>query len=120
MQPRYRLAIGNMRVDLSEVAFRPGTTDVTASVGIGNLTVDVPSGPTVSVSAHSGLGDVEVFGQRNGGFSTDRIVPSSGVPGGVTTSPRSAGTASTSASRPHIVINAQTGVGEVQVVRVSP
>lgn len=47
--PRYRLAIGNIRVDLSDVAFRPGTTDVTASVGIGTLTVDVPTGPTVSV-----------------------------------------------------------------------
>ena len=120
VQARYRLAIGNMRVDLSEVAFRPGTTDVTASVGIGNLVVDVPTGPTVSVSAHSGLGDVQVFGQGNSGFSTDRIVQSTGVPGGVTSRPDSSRTASNSASRSHIVIDAQAGVGAVQVVRVSP
>jgi phage shock protein PspC (stress-responsive transcriptional regulator) len=118
--PRYRLAIGHMRVDLSQVAFRPGTTDVTASVGIGSLTVDVPTGPTVSVSAHSGLGDVQVFGQGNGGFSTDRVAQSTGVPDGVTVQPDGSRTASTSATRPHIVIDAQAGVGEVRVVRVSP
>ena len=107
--PRYRLAIGSMRVDLSDVDFRPGTTDVTASVGIGNLVVELPPGPTVSVTAHSGLGEVQVFGQGNGGFATNRVMQASGT---------ASATSSNATNRPHVVINAQTGVGEVQVIRV--
>jgi phage shock protein PspC (stress-responsive transcriptional regulator) len=105
---RYRLAIGNMQVDLGDVAFKPGTTHVTASVGIGNLVVDLPPGTSVSVSAHSGLGDVNVFGQNQGGFSTQRTVQLA-APVRSQTSSNNAG--------PHIVLDAQAGVGHVQVVR---
>jgi phage shock protein PspC (stress-responsive transcriptional regulator) len=72
----YRLAVGNLNVDLSGVVFRTGTTHVTASVGVGRLIVEVPPGPTVSVVAHSGLGAVEVFGQSNGGLSTVQSIQS--------------------------------------------
>jgi phage shock protein PspC (stress-responsive transcriptional regulator) len=113
--PRYRLAIGTMRVDLSDVDFRAGTTDVTASVGIGNLVVELPPGPTVSVTAHSGLGEVQVFGQDSGGFATNRIMQTEGT--AVSGSLGSA-TSGNATNRSHIVINAQTGVGEVQVIRV--
>jgi len=104
LAPSYRLAVGNLNVDLSDVAFRAGTTHVTASVGIGRLTVEVPPGPTVSVVAHSGLGDVQVFGQNNGGLSTVGTMQSPG-----------AGTG----SRAHVVIDADAGVGQVQVVRTA-
>jgi phage shock protein PspC (stress-responsive transcriptional regulator) len=134
--PRYRLAIGTMEVDLSHVTFGPGTTQVTASVGIGNLVVDLPRGTAVSVAAHSGLGDVQVFGQNEGGFSTSQTMQESAT--SVTTSATaSTGTASTgtaspasaspgsggsvqSANAPRIVLDAQTGVGHVQVIRVGP
>jgi hypothetical protein len=98
----YRLAVGNLNVDLSNVAFRRGTTHVTASVGIGHLIVEVPPGPTVSVVAHSGLGDVQVFGQNNGGLSTVQTVQSDGAGSG---------------TRSHLVLDADAGVGQVQVVR---
>jgi phage shock protein PspC (stress-responsive transcriptional regulator) len=104
LQPNYRLAMGNLTVDLSAVPFGVGTTHVTASVGIGRLTVDVPPGPTVSVVAHSGLGDVQVFGQGNGGLSTVQTVQSGGAG---------------SQSRRHVVIDADVGVGQVQVVRTA-
>jgi phage shock protein PspC (stress-responsive transcriptional regulator) len=109
---RYRLAIGNMRVDLSDVAFRPGTTHVTATVGIGNLVVEIPDGTAVSVSAHSGMGMVQVFGQDETGFSTSRVTRVAGPQGaaGVTETGNSANT-------PRLVLDAQTGVGKVQVVR---
>jgi predicted membrane protein len=107
--PRYRLAIGNMQVDLSNVTFRPGTTHVTASVGIGNLVVDLPSGTAVSVSAHSGLGDVQVFGQNDGGFGPRRVMQSAGSTTSVTVG-----------TGPRIVLDAQTGVGHVQVIRIGP
>jgi len=105
--PRYRLAIGNMQVDLRQVDFRPGTTHVTATVGIGNLEVDVPPGASVSVAAHSGLGSVQVFGQSEGGFSMSQT---KSVPG----TPTNAGAA------PRIVLDAETGVGKVQVIRSGP
>jgi phage shock protein PspC (stress-responsive transcriptional regulator) len=98
----YRLAVGNLNVDLSDVPFRTGTTHVTASVGVGRLIVEVPPGPTVTVVAHSGLGDVEVFGQSNGGLSTVQSVQS-GATG----------------SRTRLVLDADAGVGQVQVVRTS-
>jgi phage shock protein PspC (stress-responsive transcriptional regulator) len=102
--PNYRLAMGRLNVDLSDVPFRVGTTHVTASVGIGKLTVEVPAGSTVSVVAHSGLGAVDVFGQQNGGLSTVQTMVSNG------TGP---------ATRRHIVLNADAGVGQVTVVRTA-
>ncbi len=105
LQRDYRLAVGNLTVDLSGVHFRSGTTHVTASVGVGRLVVDVPPGPVVSVVAHSGLGDVQVFGRDNGGLSTVQSMQSGGS--------GSAGT------RDHVVLDADAGVGQVQVVRTA-
>jgi hypothetical protein len=105
--PRYRLAIGNMEVDLRNVDFGPGTTHVTATVGIGHLVVRLPAGATVSVSAHSGAGDVQVFGQDQSGFSTSQTRE---VPGTATV-----GTVGTAG--PRIVLDAEAGVGQVQVTR---
>jgi phage shock protein PspC (stress-responsive transcriptional regulator) len=102
----YRLAIGNMTVDLREVTFRPGTTHLTATVGIGHLVVEVPTGTAVSVSAHSGLGDVQVFGVNTGGYSTHQ-------------SAQLSGTRSDPAMAAHLVLDAETGVGQVQVLRSS-
>jgi len=102
---RYRLAIGNLVVDLRNVDFRSGTTHVTATVGIGHVLVEVPPGPTVSVTAHSGMGDVQIFGQDFGGVGTRRSVqmPGSAAHGG----------------QVRISLDAEAGVGQVQVVRSS-
>jgi phage shock protein PspC (stress-responsive transcriptional regulator) len=123
--PRYRLAIGNMNVDLSDVAFGPGTTRITASVGIGNLVVDLPPHTTVSVDAHSGLGVVNVFGQGDGGFSPGRTVQSPAPPGspgspGLPESTPTGVTTTSTTAVPHIVLDAQAGVGHVQIIRASP
>jgi phage shock protein PspC (stress-responsive transcriptional regulator) len=115
LAPNYRLAIGNLTVDLSDMTFRSGTTHVTASVGIGRLLVEVPPGPTVSVVAHSGLGDVEVFGQNNSGLSTVQTMQSVGQ--SVGQSPGQSPGARTG-SRSHVVIDADAGIGKVQVVRM--
>lgn len=104
LAPRYRLAVGNMVVDLRDVPFGQGTTHVTATVGIGHLVVEIPPGPSVSVTAHSGMGDVQVFGQDDGGISSGRTMHVTGVGNG-------------SSPAPHIVLDAETGVGQVQVTR---
>ena len=97
--------MGNLTVDLTAVPLRAGTTRLTTSVGIGRLLVEVPPGPTVSVVAHSGLGDVQVFGQDNSGLSTVQTMEAGG---------------SGTGARDHLVLTADAGVGQVQVVRVAP
>jgi predicted membrane protein len=104
LQPNYQLAVGNLNVDLSNVAFPTGTTRVTTSVGVGRLVVEVPPGVTVSVVAHSGLGEVQVFGQNDGGLSTAQTIQAGGTGQG---------------ARRHIVLDADTGVGQVQVIRTA-
>ena len=58
VQRFYRTSIGDMTVDLREVAFPDSTVRVTASVAVGHLTVEVPPGVVVDVTAHAGVGDV--------------------------------------------------------------
>lgn len=58
VQRYYRTSIGNMTVDLRDVQFGTATVHVTASVAVGQLTVEVPPGVVVDVSAHSGVGTV--------------------------------------------------------------
>jgi hypothetical protein len=105
LHSKYRLAVGNLVVDLRGVGLPAGTRHVTASVGIGHLLVELPAGPTVSVDAHSGMGNVQIFGDSSFGD--------------VSTSRTAAATAGSPGDRAHLVLDAQTGVGEVQVVRAS-
>src|SRR5437879_2942935 len=39
----YHLGVGNLRVDLSDLELRPGTTRLDATVGVGHLLVRVPA-----------------------------------------------------------------------------
>jgi len=131
---QYRLAIGNLTVDLRNVVFPAGTTHVTATVGIGHVEVDIPPGPSVSVTAHSGVGHVQVFGQNDSGFSAGQAVSSDGALGSPDNSartansgataptgatPNSGGTAATGTlgNASHIVLDVEAGVGQVQVTR---
>jgi len=101
----YRTAIGAMTVDLRQVSFPSHPTSVTASVGIGRLLVEVPPGVSVSLSAHSGMGNV-VYGP--GGQSVFvGPVGSTGTLFGV-------------ATRPQLILDADVGIGQVQLVRAAP
>jgi hypothetical protein len=70
----FELGVGNLTVDLSELAWEAGTDPdrgtIEAHVGIGQLVVVAPdagSVPCVSVEAEAGLGQVAVFGAERGG-----------------------------------------------------
>ena len=41
-----------------------------ARVGVGELVVELPDGVSVEVVASSGLGEVQVLGQQEGGFGS--------------------------------------------------
>jgi hypothetical protein len=66
----YELAVGDLVVDLRQLRVPPGATAVKARVGIGQLTVQLPQGVSVEVVASSGLGEVQVLGDREGGFAS--------------------------------------------------
>ena len=102
LRRNYRLAIGQMTVDLSSITFDAETaTHVDATVGVGHLVVRVPSDVDVSVTAHSGVGEVVVFGEHADGVGADRI---------------SRPTTTTTSTR-RIILDAETGIGQVEVVR---
>jgi Cell wall-active antibiotics response 4TMS YvqF len=66
----YELGVGNLVVDLRQLQVPPGTTAVEARVGIGELTVELPQGVTVAVVASSGIGEVQVLGEGEGGLAS--------------------------------------------------
>jgi predicted membrane protein len=96
---RYRLGAGDLRLDLRRLQVPPGTTTVEARVGVGELTVEVPDGVSVEVVASTGLGEVQVFGDQQGGFAS-RIDAASEVGG-----------------ERRLEIDARVGLGQVRVDR---
>ena len=104
VQPAYRASIGSLTVDLRRVRFTHTTMHVTASVAVGVLTVEVPPGVVVDVSAHSGFGNVVAS------------------PGDLQTFSALAATAAHHAapSRPQLELVAEAGVGQVRLIRATP
>ncbi len=97
LQSVYRLAIGNMTVDLTHVPLGTARHTITASVGVGVLVVDVPRDAVVDVDAHSGIGTVD-YGQSG--------------PSGFAAPVTAFGQA-----RPQLVVDAQVGIGKVELQR---
>jgi hypothetical protein len=66
VKPVYRTAFGTMTIDLRQVSFGGQTVSLTASVAAGNLTVEVPPGVIVDITAHSGVQSIQYpQGYRN-------------------------------------------------------
>ena len=83
-EDEYRLAVGSMTLDLTEVQVSELGTSVEASVALGELIVIVPDGIGYDIEAHAGLGEVEVFGETDSGFGPDGAAVGGG-PGGTLT-----------------------------------
>jgi predicted membrane protein len=71
----YELAIGKLTVDLSRVGWSqdvPAQARIEARVGIGQLVVVVPDRiACVSTHARAGIGEVNVFGETEGGIGPE-------------------------------------------------
>jgi hypothetical protein len=74
----YRLGIGEIVVDLSEVPLPDGETRVETSVTMGSLIVVVPDDVPVRVDAHVTAGEVTVFGSTFSGTSISQTVQDPG------------------------------------------
>lgn len=81
VRDEYRLGVGSLRLDLSDVDLSGQLKRVTLSSGVGDLEVIVPADADVSVDARAGVGEVKVFGRTENGTSP-RIERVDSGPGG--------------------------------------
>ncbi len=93
----YRLGIGELRLDLRDVRPPVGETALDARVGIGDLSVTVPSDVALQVRASAQVGAVHVFGREVDGRNARVRVGDSGAR--------------------VLVLNARVGLGNVRVTR---
>jgi phage shock protein PspC (stress-responsive transcriptional regulator) len=79
----YQLGAGRLEVDLRNVAFPAGTTELPVRLGVGDLVVLVPKGVCVATSARIGGGYVGALESRSGGLDvnwSERPSPPRGTP----------------------------------------
>jgi phage shock protein PspC (stress-responsive transcriptional regulator) len=100
VQPHYRLGAGDLNVNLSQVQFPESGQAVDVTLGVGNVTIEVPKGAVVDVHARSGIGQVDVFGQSGSNVQA--------------TSYQGAGQRS---DAPHLNVDAHVGLGNLQVTQ---
>jgi phage shock protein PspC (stress-responsive transcriptional regulator) len=96
----YKLGIGNFTIDLADVPLPVGVTHVKATLGIGDLHVQVPQDAKVVVDGRASAGKLTVFGQQADGTSVHKVVSDTG----------------TDPSRV-LVLDARVGVGQLEVTR---
>lgn len=83
VKSEYRLAVGQLTLDLTSVSVpvTGAARTVRARVGVGQLIVELPSDQVAVVQGHAGMGQVTIFGQSDEGFGVDKDVTPS-VPAG--------------------------------------
>lgn len=97
LRQKYQLGIGNLDVDLRDLALPAGRTHIKARVDVGDLDVVVPAGAAVEVHGDAQVGRVEILGRAADGRDVDRAVVQQG--------PRV------------LVLDAHVGAGRVRVTR---
>lgn len=108
VQRTYRTEFGTMTVDLRQVHFSPATTSVTASVAVGILTVDVPADAIVYLKTHVGAGRVQYIGNPNPyGYTTQ---PFKSIPASLKT-------LASQERAPHLDLDVEVGVGQIDIQR---
>lgn len=80
VQGPYRLAAGEMTLDLREIKLAPGEVlELEASVGAGRLLVLIPDGIGLQVTGHAGFGQVALLGPTGDGIDVDRYLTAEGA-----------------------------------------
>jgi phage shock protein PspC (stress-responsive transcriptional regulator) len=74
----YRLGIGSLELDLSDVRFPAGETRVETSVDVGDLEVIVPAGVAVRAHGKAQVGYVNILGETDDGRNADVDVSQAG------------------------------------------
>ena len=100
LDSNYEYGIGDFKVNLADVPLAAGETHVKTTLGIGDLTVQVPAGVAVDIDGRASAGQVVIFGHIDDGTSVHSRVHDAG-----------------SAAERVLVLDARVGVGRVTVVR---
>jgi phage shock protein PspC (stress-responsive transcriptional regulator) len=74
VRPGYRLAGGEMILDLSGVRFGPGAPPVAASVAGGRLLVVLPDEVAAEVRGRVGVGSLDLLGHQDAGAQVDSTI----------------------------------------------
>lgn len=98
----YRLAAGQLTLDLRDLDLSGSTVTIVSSIGAGEILVIVPHGPTVVVDAELGVGEMDILGRHGEGTGFDRRVVDEGAEGSG-----------------RLVLRIEAGVGHVEVRRAS-
>jgi phage shock protein PspC (stress-responsive transcriptional regulator) len=101
VQDRYEIGAGELVLDLTDVRDLEGLDgrSIELDVGLGRVEVIVPEGLDVDVEGQAGLGDAEVFGDRQEGAGVNLDASHDGGVG-----------------VPEIMLDIQVGLGEIDVV----
>jgi predicted membrane protein len=73
LESEYRWAIGSMTLDLREAELTPGET-IEVSVAIGELVVILPEEAAFEIDARTGIGEIDVLGEKESGMGPDLTV----------------------------------------------
>jgi phage shock protein PspC (stress-responsive transcriptional regulator) len=112
VQSTYRLAAGQLYVDLSGVDLGGRSVAVTSSVGFGHLVVVVPAGTTVELSGKVGAGEDNLLGRIDSGVQISSQFDAA-------TGPASAGTLTLDVSVGCGQLTVETGNVDVQTRSVA-
>jgi phage shock protein PspC (stress-responsive transcriptional regulator) len=100
LRDKYEIGIGDLDVDLTELDLPAGRTDLDIDVGLGEAVVWVPRGACVTSDVEIGAGAADIFDHDNDGVDV-AFAQSATPPTG----------------RPLLHIDADIGVGVIEVVR---
>jgi phage shock protein PspC (stress-responsive transcriptional regulator) len=100
LRDHYEVGIGSLVVDLRDIDLPAGKTDLAVDVGLGEAVLYVPSDACITSDVEIGAGSSDVLDRNNDGVDVHYIDDSP--------SP---------SDRPELHINADVGVGVVEVVR---
>jgi hypothetical protein len=101
LETNYRLAVGQLTIDLTDAKLPETTTDIHARVGVGQLTVRVPRGVEVIARGEAGAGQIVLFGKEESGVNRE-----------LTASTRPA-----SEGPPRLRLFLTIGLGQIEVTR---
>jgi phage shock protein PspC (stress-responsive transcriptional regulator) len=100
LRDKYEVGLGELDVDLRDVALPGGRTDLAIDVGIGDAVVWVPDDACITSNVTIGAGASDVLDRDEAGVDLD--VEEAATP---------------PAGRPHLHIDADVGIGAIEVVR---
>jgi hypothetical protein len=100
LEPSYSLGAGTLTLDLRDLELPEGTTELDASVSMGELVVRVPEDVTVTGTGHTIAGEVDGFGRTTAGIATRRTLNQAGVE-----------------DAPILDLRLRTGLGRIEVTR---